>query len=126
VAFDCRSVKSAPDDDRATRGRRKAWIVPAQLPCARWGRAGRCDRGFPARETGSWRRQAQARQTVETRSVHRGRHADTPSLLTACGTPDASGAFVATNSCAFTFAHEAADASRVRRSARPLKEEGGT
>ena len=96
MAFDCRSVKSAPDDDCATHGRRKAWIVPAQLPCARWGRAGRCDRGFPARETGSWRRQAQARQTVETRSVHRGRHADTPSLLTACGTPDASGAFVAT------------------------------
>jgi len=50
VAFDCRSVKSAPDDDRATHGRRKAWIVPAQLPCARWGRAGRCDRVLPARE----------------------------------------------------------------------------
>ena len=30
------------------------------------------------------------------------------------------------HSCAFTFAHEAADASRVRRSARPLNSEGGT
>jgi len=39
---------------------------------------------------------------------------------TACGTPDVSGAFVVTNSCAFCFAHEAADAPRVRRSARPL------
>jgi hypothetical protein len=43
---------------------------------------------------------------------------------TACGTPDVSGAFVVTNSCAFHFAHEAADAPCVRRSARPLERQG--
>jgi hypothetical protein len=61
---------------------------------------------------------------VETRSVHRGRHADTPSLLTACGTPDASGAFVATNSCAFTFAHGAADAIGASGVPRALSKRG--
>ena len=38
---------------------------------------------------------------------------------TACGTPDVTGATVVTNSCAFYLAHEAADASSIRRSARP-------
>ena len=84
--------------------------------------------GFsPQGRPGSWRRQAQARQTVETRSVHRGRHADTPSLLTACGTPDASGAFVATTLVCFHFCTRGCGRNRsVRRSARPLNSEGGT
>lgn len=44
---------------------------------------------------------------------------------TACGTPEASGAFVVTMLVCFPLtAHEAMGASRVRRSARPL-EEGG-
>jgi hypothetical protein len=42
------------------------------------------------------------------------------------GTPGVSGVFVATTLvCFFIFAHEAADASRVRRSVRPLDGEGG-
>ncbi|KQW21961.1 hypothetical protein ASC80_00690 [Afipia sp. Root123D2] len=41
------------------------------------------------------------------------------------GTPDVSGVFVATTSRVLSiFAHEAADASRVRRSVRPLDREG--
>jgi hypothetical protein len=45
----------------------------------------------------------------------------------ACGTPDASGVFVVTLLVCqkLTFAHEAADASRVRRSAHPQFEGEG-
>ena len=80
----------------------------------------------PQGRPGSWRRQAQARQTVETRSVHRGRHADTPSLLTACGTPDASGAFVATTLVCLLPLHTRLRTHRASGVPRALSQEGGT
>ena len=52
-------------------------------------------------------------------NFRRGEH-DASRKTIACGTPDDVGVFVVTHSCAFFIAHEAADASRVRRSARPL------
>jgi len=59
---------------------------------------------------------------VVTRSDHRGLHADTPSLLTACGTPDDSGVTVATTLVCFlpfararwTWKHAARSRSRIQ------------
>lgn len=60
------------------------------------------------------------------RLAHRGFYAKQAVKTIARGTPDVSGAFVATTSRVLSiFAHEAADASRVRRSVRPLDGGGG-
>ena len=59
-----------------------------------------------------------------TRSDHRGPHADTPSLLTACGTPDDSGVTVATTLVCFHFLHTGLRVQRAPGVPRALSMEG--
>lgn len=64
--------------------------------------------------------QGTAETTASVFDRCRGEH-EASRKTTVCGTPDVYGAFVVANSCACFIAHEAADPSRVRRSARPLQ-----
>jgi hypothetical protein len=93
--------KREPDDDSAPRGRREACL--SRRSCPRQNMSGR-----PRRSGSSSRRVVVAAVSVSPanggnpdRSPGAARR--TPSLLTACGTPDVSGAFVVANSCAFLF-----------------------
>ncbi len=90
--------KREPDDDSGPRGRREACL--SRRSCPRQNMSGR-----PRRSGSSSRRVVVAAVSVSPanggnpdRSPGAARR--TPSLLTACGTPDVSGAFVVTCSCA--------------------------
>jgi hypothetical protein len=108
-----RCVRRKADDHAAPYGPKRD--IPAHR-LAPWG-------GAKARS--SYRGRAKARKSPGAVVQPKGR---TPGVFAkqavktiACGTPDVSGAFVATTLvCFLLFAHGAADASRVRRSARPL------
>ena len=95
--------KREPDDDSAPRGRREACL--SRRSCPRQNMSGR-----PRRSGSSSRRVVVAAVSVSPanggnpdRSSGAARR--TPSLLTACGTPDVSGAFVVTMLVCFLVLH---------------------
>ena len=117
MAFERRCVKSTPDDGFAKADGERRGESRCGRPRTRWAPRSALaivlSREFvrAVSDTSSKRQKPGASAGGATQDAVK---------TIACGTPDVSGVFVVTTLvCFFIFAHEAADAWSIRRSARP-------